>query len=373
MTRTVNGTPPADDAVPTLAGFARALRTAGIAADTTRLAAAVAALAHVDALDLDQLYWTTRITLCAEPADLPPFDALFGAWFRTSRSYSAPGWPTSENLSLSVNESSPPRATTNDATDTRCLASQAGDLESLRHRPFAELSDSERAEVASLIAVLRPTVATRRSRSYRPRGREGIDVSRTVRAMLRAGEPALLVRRRRREKARRLVLVLDISGSMAPYADVLLRFAHAATRVRPLSTEAGTRLTRITRQLRLRDPELALHAAGTVVPDWSGGTRLGESLRAFLDLWGQRGTARQAVVVIASDGWERGDATLLGQQMARLRRLAHEIIWVNPHQGKVGFVAATAGMQAALPHVDHLVAGHSLDALSHLAELIADA
>ena len=119
------------------------------------------------------------------------------------------------------------------------------------------------------------------------------------------------------------MLLLDVSGSMSPYADVLLRFAHAAVRVAPASTEVftvGTRLTRITRQLRLRDPEQALRAAGTAVPDWSGGTRLGESLQAFLDLWGQRGTARRAVVVLASDGWERGDADLLGEQMAPAAR-----------------------------------------------------
>jgi uncharacterized protein with von Willebrand factor type A (vWA) domain len=190
------------------------------------------------------------------------------------------------------------------------------------------------------------------------------------------GEPALLARRRRRDKPRRLVLLLDVSGSMSPYADVLLRFAHAAVRVSPSRTEVftvSTRLTRVTRQLRLRDPELALRAAGTAVPDWSGGTRLGESLRAFLDRWGQRGTARQAVVVIASDGWERGDAVLLSEQMARLSRLARTVVWVNPHRGKPGFVAGTAGMQAALPHVDHLVAGHSFDALRHVADVIARA
>ena len=134
---------------------------------------------------------------------------------------------------------------------------------------------------------------------------------------------------------------------MAPYADVLLRFAHAAVRVAPSTTEVftiSTRLTRVTRQLRLRDPEQALQAAGSAIPDWSGGTRLGDSLRAFLDLWGQRGTARRAVVVLASDGWERGDATLLGEQTARLHRLAHRLVWVNPHRGKAGFAPATAGM-----------------------------
>jgi uncharacterized protein with von Willebrand factor type A (vWA) domain len=135
----------------------------------------------------------------------------------------------------------------------------------------------------------------------------------------------------------------------------------------------GTRLTRVTRQLRLRDPDQALRAAGTAIPDWSGGTRLGETLRAFLDLWGQRGTARGAVVVLASDGWERGDAGLLGEQMARLSRLAHRVVWVNPHRGKHGFAPVTAGMTAALPHLDDLLAGHTVDALHTLADVIADA
>jgi uncharacterized protein with von Willebrand factor type A (vWA) domain len=163
---------------------------------------------------------------------------------------------------------------------------------------------------------------------------------------------------------------------MAPYADWTLRFAHAAVRVRPLATEVftvGTRLTRVTRALRLRDPEAALQAAAATVPDWSGGTRLGESLRAFLDLWGQRGAARSAVVVIASDGWECGGAELLGEQAARLQRLAHAVIWVNPHKGKDGFAPETAGMVAALPHVDTLLAGHTVDAFADLARSIATA
>ncbi len=195
--------------------------------------------------------------------------------------------------------------------------------------------------------------------------------------MLRdGGEPAELRYTGRREKPRRLVLLLDVSGSMAPYADALLRFGHAAVRAAPATSEVftlGTRLTRVTRQLRLRDPDLALAAAGNAIPDWSGGTRLGEALRAFLDLWGQRGTARRSVVVIASDGWERGDAQLLGEQMQRLARLAHLVVWVNPHRGKRGFAPITGGMVAALPHVDELIAGHSLDALRHLVEVVGRA
>ncbi len=172
------------------------------------------------------------------------------------------------------------------------------------------------------------------------------------------------------------MILADISGSMAPYADPILRFAHAAIRRNPAYTEAftlGTRLTRVTRELRLRDPEKALRAAGNAIPDWSGGTQLGEMLRAFLDRWGQRGTARRAIVVIFSDGWERGDSSLLGEQMARLRRLAHRVVWLNPHRGKEGFAPATAGMTAALPHCDDFLAGHTLDALHDLADVIADA
>ena len=163
---------------------------------------------------------------------------------------------------------------------------------------------------------------------------------------------------------------------MAPYADWLLLFAHAAVRVRPFATEVftvGTRLTRVTRALRLRDPDAALQAAARTVPDWSGGTRIGESLQAFLDRWGQRGAARNAVVVIFSDGWERGGAELLGRQAARLRRLAHAVVWVNPHKGKDGFTPQTAGMLAALPYVDALVAGHSAQALADLVAVLAEA
>ncbi len=169
------------------------------------------------------------------------------------------------------------------------------------------------------------------------------------------------------------MLLLDVSGSMAPYADAYLRFAHATVR-RRRRTEIftlGTRLTRVTRELSELDPNAALTTAAAIVPDWSGGTRLGELVRAFLDRWGQRGTARGAVVVIASDGWERGDPMLLGTQMARLARLAHRIVWVNPHRGKAGYAPLTGGMAAALPFVDDFVAGHTLATLEELAELLS--
>lgn len=368
----------APDPVVMMTGFARALRANGVAADPTRLATVLDALTQIDTLDAEQVYWAGRVCLCAEPDDLPRYDAVFDAWFR-GRLPPMPG-PKAQGPPAQVLQLRPIGSDTQgeDAeTDEDELRTAASESEVLRSRDVAGLSEAERDEINRLIALLAPRVGTRRTRRTRPGGRDRVDVSRTVRAMLRdGGEPATLARLRPRIKPRRLVLLLDVSGSMSPYADVLLRFAHAAVRVAPATTEVftvSTRLTRITRQLRLRDPEQALRAAGGAIPDWSGGTRLGDSLRAFLDLWGQRGTARRAVVVLASDGWERGDAGLLGEQTARLQRLAHQLIWVNPHRGKEGFAPATAGMSAALPHLDELVAGHNLDALHRLADVIAHA
>jgi len=354
------------DPVAGLTAFARSLRERGVAADASRVVAAAGALDHVDVLDRHQVYWTTRLTLCSEPDDLARFDAAFAEWFGDR-----PPSPAATESTVQIPGGA---GTSGDGVAGRVERIGATALETLRTRDVAALTEAERAEVRRLIALLAPSVGTRRSMRRRPGGRAGVDPVRTMRTMLRAGgEPIVLARWRRREKPRRLVLLVDVSGSMAPYADWLLLFAHAAIRVRPFATEVftvGTRLTRVTRALRLRDPDAALQAAAQTVPDWSGGTRLGESLQAFLDRWGQRGAARGAVVVIFSDGWERGGADLLGQQAARLRRLAHAVVWVNPHKGKEGFTPETAGMLAALPYVDALLAGHTVATLADLAAVM---
>ena len=356
------------DPVAELTAFARSLRERGVAADASRVVAATGALDHVDVLDRAQVYWTTRLTLCSEPDDLPRFDAAFAEWFE-----SGPG-PAPVESTVPTPGGSGESGEGGAGPAERVAATV---LETLRTRDVAALSAAERAEVRRLVALLAPSVGTRRSVRRRPGGRAGVDPARTMRTMLRSGgEPIVLAHWRHRPKPRRLVLLVDVSGSMAPYADWLLLFAHAAVRVRPFATEVftvGTRLTRVTRALRLRDPDAALQAAARTVPDWSGGTRIGESLQAFLDRWGQRGAARGAVVVIFSDGWERGGAELLGQQAARLRRLAHAVVWVNPHKGKEGFTPETAGMLAALPYVDALVAGHSAQALADLVAVLAEA
>lgn len=283
--------------------------------------------------------------------------------------------PKPINVPIGLNVGEAPQASDNDDPDQ--IPGTATDQEILRHKDLADLTEADRQALKRLFELLAPDTSTRRSRRFGSARRGRTDPHRTIRdAMRNGGELAALRRRDRRERPRRLVILADISGSMASYADSMLRFAHAAVRRNPAHTEAftlGTRLTRVTRELRQRDPEKALRAAGAAIPDWSGGTALGHMLRAFLDRWGQRGTARRAVVVIFSDGWERGDPALLGEQMRRLHRLAHTVIWANPHKGHAGYEPLTRGIQAALPSIDEFVAGHSFDSYARLAKVIADA
>ena len=216
----------------------------------------------------------------------------------------------------------------------------------------------------SKLEIAPPLRRTRRAK--RDHHGERIDLRRTLRGSLRTGgDPVRLARRRRRIVRRRMVLLCDISGSMEPYARAYLQFLTCAAGP-GRAAEAfvfATRLTRVTRALASRSPERAIQRAAAAAPDWSSGTRIGDALKTFNDRHGRRGMARGAVIVILSDGWERGDPTLVGREMERLARLAHRIIWVNPRASATGFSPRTGGMAAALPHCDALVSGHSLEAL----------
>lgn len=361
-------------AVPAIVGFARTLRSAGVAAGPERVHAWIGALRHLDASRMADVYWCGRVTLCSTPDDLHVYDQAFTAYFG-ARPPSPIRRQRAKTITVPVVSDDGATGDGEERDGQPAALAAASRHEVLRHRDVARLTADQRAEVNQLLARLAPTGPARRSRRRRPSHRAELDPHRTVRAMLRrGGEPARLLHRRQSVKTRRLVLLVDVSGSMSPYSDSLLRFAHAACRRRP-STEVftiGTRLTRVSRQLRQPDADAALAAAGAAVPDWSGGTRLGEQLKAFLDRWGQRGTARGAVVVVASDGWERGDVTELATQMARLRRLAHRIVWVSPHAGKDGFAPEVRGLGAALPFCDRLVAGDSLASLHRLAALLSE-
>ncbi|MDL4819979.1 vWA domain-containing protein [Actinomadura opuntiae] len=361
------------DVTETMVGFARTLRAAGGSADPERVQAMLAALDHLDVLDPSAVYWAGRLTLCADPGDLARYDRCFAAYFSGATARPSHRPPPVVVRRMTVAEPDDGAGGEEDGEPTAATASA---VEVLRDRDVARLTTAERAEVARLIALLDAGAERRRSRRFAPAPSGRLDPARTVRETLRrGGETSLLRHRTHRTRPRRVVLIVDVSGSMSPYADALLRFAHAAARSGGRDVEvfsAGTRLTRLTRELRHRDADAAMAAASAAIPDWSGGTRLGEELKEFLDRFGQRGLARGAVAVIASDGWERGDAALLGGQMARLRRLAHRVIWANPHKARPGYAPLTAGMAAALPHVDDFTSGHSLAALEELARLIAD-
>jgi len=354
-----------------LVGFARTLRAVGVPVTTDRLQSMVGALDQLDVTRAEDVYWAGRLTLCAGPDDLRRYDRAFAAYFHGDR----PTAPLVPVKAVAAGLARPPADGGGDGEPHTAAVLSASDREVLRQHDVSRLTRAERDEVNRLLARLDPVGPPRRSRRFAPARRGRIDAGRTLRQLLRGGgEPARLLRRAHRSRPRRLVLLIDVSGSMTPYADALLRFAHVACR-RRTGTEVftiGTRLTRISPALGSRDADLALAAAAKVVPDWSGGTRLGELMRAFLDRWGQRGMARGAVVVVASDGWERGDPRVLAEQMARLRRLAHRVVWVNPHRGKAGFAPLTAGMAAALPHVDDFVAGHSLAAYEELAAVLSE-
>lgn len=359
-------------------GFVRALRGVGIAVPVGATLTWAHALAEVGSDRIDAVYWAGRATLLTRPEDLPAYDAVFASFWRQGPALTAPPAAPPERITIALDDGAgdAPDAAGEEPSDQPVVTVRWSATEVLRERDFAECSADELAEAHRLMAALRvratPRPSRRRRQASRPHGRP--DLRRTVRAALRSGgEP---VRRHHTEpdvRPRRLVLLVDVSGSMEPYARSLVRFVHAAVvgRGRVEVFALGTRLTRITRELASRDPDAALARAAVAVSDWSGGTRLGDGLRRFNDEWGVRGTARGAIVVICSDGWDRGDPEVLAEQMARLHRVAHRVIWVNPLKASPGYQPLARGMAAALPHVDRFVEGHSLGSLERLAEEIA--
>lgn len=372
-----------------LAAFAVALRSAGVAVTPDRTATFLRGCAVSGADDRASVYWTGRATLCGSIDDLDRYDQVFTAWFSgtplrpaSAREPSPHAPRTGPSDSWPPGADGAPTGTVADAglghsPERDHVRAAASDTEVLRHRDIASLSLAERAEVARLFDRLRPSPPLRLSPRRGPAPRGEVDGRRTLRAQVRGGgEPARLSFRRRTCSPRRVVVIVDVSGSMRPYADSLLRFAHVVATANRNHTEVftiGTRLTRVTRAMRLRDGESALEAAGSTVPDWSGGTRLGEALRVFVDRHGRRGMARGAVVVVLSDGWERGDSSRLAEQMRRLHRLAHTVVWVNPHQGKPGYAPVQSGIVAVLPFVDHFLAGHSMATFEDALKVIARA
>ena len=380
----------ADDsaALTSYVGFGAALRAAGVVVGAGQQVAFVRALTHVDPHDRDDVYWTGRCCLISRSGDIATYDRVFDEWFgsRAGTALRVTGRPpTGRPLPGQGAATAQPvmtmqlrRVTTERRADE--VGRRASELEILRHKDFAACGVDELAVITRLLRQLTLTAPRRRSRRTEraPSGGRP-DLRRALRDSLGdcvggATRPGRLRWRRRRTRMRPIVLVLDVSGSMSAYSRLLLQFAWSALRA-TTSVEVfcfGTRLTRVTRSLAHRHPDAALDDAASAVLDWDGGTRIGESLQQLLREHGRRAGCRGAVVVLCSDGLERGDPELLATQLARLRRLSHRVVWVNPLSADPRFEPLTRGMTAALPYVDELVAGHSLTSLEHLGRLMSE-
>jgi uncharacterized protein with von Willebrand factor type A (vWA) domain len=359
--------------------FARVLRGVGIDVPlgATMLFAEALPLVGVD--DGERVYWSGRAIFVKRPDDIAAYDSAFAVFFLGAPATFGDADTTDPHAIVAeVDAALPDSDDEIDADDERPVVTlRWSAAETLRHVDFAAYTAAEFAEARKLMADLRLARALKPTRRRRPahkqRGRP--DVRRTVRRALQTGgEP---IQRRYvvpTAHPRRIVLLLDVSGSMEPYARAFVRFLHAAVvgRGRVEAFALGTRVTRITRELSSRDPDAAVRAAAARVVDWAGGTRLGDGLRAFNDTWGIRGLARGAIVVVLSDGWDRGHPERLGEQMARLARVAHKVVWVNPLKASPGYAPLAQGMAAALPYVDAFVEGHSLAALEDVTRMMAE-
>jgi uncharacterized protein len=368
----------AEGVAASLSRLAALMRAGGAHVGVGDLLAAHRALAAVDAAQRDEAFYALRAALCASHADMAVFAEAFAIAFAGPEEEQEDPLEQLGQIERAAlpRMGIPAEAPTPAEVDAEPTPAAYSEEELLRERDFALYTDAERASARRLLARLALRSPQRISRRTVPtrRRREVHDLRATIRLSLRHGGE--FVERRYRAPAlrpRRLVLVCDVSGSMAPYARMLLMYMQAsvAARARVEAFVFGTRLTRVTRELAGRDPDRALRRAAEAVQDWSGGTRIGDALATLNRVHGRR-IGRGSVVVILSDGWDRGDPEVLAEEMARLRRCAHRVVWLNPLAADPRYEPLTRGMQAALPHVDHLIPGNSLASLEALAELMEE-
>jgi uncharacterized protein len=358
--------------------FAQRLRANGLAVPIGSVVTFASALGLVGLDDPDRVYWAGRATLVCRPEDVGTYNRVFTSFWADVTTF-AGSEGRERPLTLAVDAEDVDAEFEEGPGGGDVLTVRWSPAEVLSTRDLGSLTADEWAEAKALISALRVGAQLRRSLRTRPtRRRSGgpPDLRGTFRRNVRyGGIPLNRAWREPVERPRRMVFLLDVSGSMEPYSRALVRFAHAAVASRRSGRvevfTMGTRLTRVTREMGRRDPEAALTAAAAAVHDWSGGTRLGSGLAEFNETWGVRGTARGAVVVICSDGWDRGDPDVMAAQMARLSLVAHRVIWVNPLKASPGYAPLARGMAAALPYVDLFVEGHSVSSLEELAARIA--
>jgi uncharacterized protein with von Willebrand factor type A (vWA) domain len=353
-----------DDALPEIVLFGERLRAAGLPAGPSRM---IDFCSAATLLGPEDLYWAGRQTLVSRAEQLAVYDRVFAEFFGAEEQERC----HEDAVELALQRL--PDAAEHEGASEDAGTGVASVEEVLRRKDFSELTDEEILRVAGLLGDLDLQMPQRRTRRWRSARHGAPDVRRTVADALRtAGEPLAQRQRVRRLRPRRLILLLDVSHSMAEYSRALLMLAHAGVQ-RHRRTEVfcfGTRLTRLTRQLERSGPEQALAEAAECVLDWDGGTRIGASLKTFLDLYGHSGLARGAVVFICSDGLEQGDPAQVAAQMRRLSLLAHRIVWLNPLSGDEGYEPLARGMRAALPYVDVFSSGHNLASMEELDTLL---
>jgi uncharacterized protein len=363
----------------TLVRFARELRGAGLAVGSGEVLTYSAAAAVLDPSDLVDLYWAGRTTLVTRYEEIATYNRVFRRYFLYGEDEPSPARPfrsrTRAAAESVVTVADPETGEPGGDEQEAKLGLVASDVTTLRSKSFGACTPEELATVHRMIRDLRLSPPRRRTRRTAPaRAGRTPDLRRTLRRTMRThGEAAELFWRGRRWRPRRLVLILDVSGSMADYSRSLLQFAYSTARAtsRVEVFCFGTRLTRITRELDHRRPDQALDRASRAVVDWEGGTRIGDCLDRFVRDYGRRGVCRGGIVVICSDGLDRGDPAVLAAAMARLARLSHRIVWMNPHkENRSDFRPSTLGMMVAAPHVDLLHSGHDLRSLAEFAALL---
>ncbi len=355
--------------------FASALRSAGLSIPLHSTLEFGRALAEVGIDQRDRVYWAGRTTLIRRPEDISLYDQVFEQHWLGSLGLSQQDTVTTEvTLMMDQPQSEEEQQEGQESKEDNILTVRWSPTEVLSTKDFAECSSEELTELHKLMANFCVAAETRRCRRLRPSRRSGrLNLRRTVRAALKTeGEALRRERHEPGERHRRLVFLLDVSGSMEPYARALIRFVHAAiaSRNQVEAFALGTRLTRLTQELSTRDPDIALSKVAQAVEDWSGGTRLGDGLGRFNDEWGVRGMARGAIVVVLSDGWDRGDPAVMTEQMQRLARVVYRMVWVNPLKSTPGYAPLAQGMAAALPYIDEFLEGHNLESLDNLVKAI---
>jgi uncharacterized protein len=372
------------DLLPRLAGFARLLHDAGLEAGPGRLTNATRALGHVDLRQADDFRSALRAVFVSRKEEIPVFEAAFDIYWSPpdprlpagvipGRSRPLPMDPARARAwlkALGLESSRMPREEDRDGVPSSSSGYSAEEL--LRRKDFEDLTWEETEQVKRLLQSAPWRVAERRTRRQRPAPQGAVDLRRTARHSIRSGgEMVRLLHRQARMRRRPLVLICDVSGSMERYSRLLLIFAHAIARREDVETFVfSTRLTRVTRLLRQRDLDRALDGVGRSVHDFSGGTRIGQALAEFNRRWARRVLGHGAVVIVVSDGWDRGDPELLERELAHLRRSCQRLIWLNPLLGSEGYEPVTRGMAAALPHCDDFLAAHNVVALDELGRLL---